>query len=180
MDFKNKKIKIVGQNIFLKNLSQINATNKYCNWLNDPEVNKYLETRSATITQLKKYIREKNKNPNCLFLGIFLKGNNKHIGNIKLEPIDLKNLKATLGILIGDKNYWGKGIGREAIRLLLDYASQKLNLKEINLGVISENKRAIAFFKKAGFKIHHIEKEQIQHNEKTFDKIIMVIKNEKK
>jgi len=178
INLKKKIVKIEGDKIFLKTLSEKDATKEYCSWLNDPEVNKYLETKSATIAELKKYIREKNNNPNCLFLGIFFKKNNKHIGNIKLEPMDFKNLKATLGILIGNKNYWGKGIGNEVMKLLIKYAFSKLNLKEINLGVISENKRAISLFKKVGFKINHIEKKSIQHDEKLFDKIVMVIKNE--
>lgn len=171
-----KKINIVGDRVFLNKLNQKNVTKEYCNWLNNPEVNKYLETRKTTIAELKKYIREKNTNPNCLFLGIFLKENNKHIGNIKLEPINFKNKKATLGILIGDKNYWGKEIGKEAMRLVLNYALEKLNLKELNLGVISENKRAIALFKKVGFKIDHIEKNSIRHGNKLFDKLVMSIK----
>jgi RimJ/RimL family protein N-acetyltransferase len=173
-----KKIKIEGRKIYLRTLSERNATKEYCSWLNDPEVNKYLETREATIAELKNYIREKNKNPNCLFLGIFFKKNNKHIGNIKLEPIDFKNRKATLGILIGDKNYWGKGIGKEATKLLINYAFQKLNLKEINLGVISANKRAISLYKKLGFKIYQVDKKSIQREGKFFDKILMSIKNE--
>lgn len=169
-------MRINGRKIYLKTLTEKNATEEYCRWLNDPEVNKYLETRRATISELKKYIEEKNRNPNCLFLGIFYKKNNKHIGNIKLEPIDVRNHRATLGILIGDKNYWGKGIGTEAIKLLIDYAFNKLNLKEINLGVISDNKRAIRVFKKIGFQIDRIEKKAVRHDEALFDKIIMSIK----
>lgn len=178
INLKKKIVKIKGEKIFLKTLNEKDATEEYCSWLNDPEVNKYLETRRSTITELKKYIREKNNNPNCLFLGIFLKENGKHIGNIKLEPIDFKNRRATVGILIGNKNYWGKKIGKEAMKLLIKYAFSKLNLKEVNLGVISKNKRAVSLFKKVGFKIDRVEKKAVQHDEKLFDKIVMLIKNE--
>jgi len=171
--------KLEGRKIYLKTLLAKNATEEYCNWLNDPEVNQYLETRKATISELGKYIKEKNENPNCLFLGIFFKENRKHIGNIKLEPIDFKNQKATISILIGEKDYWGRGIGTEAITLFVDYGFKNLNLKEINLGVISENKAAIKVYEKAGFKIIHIEKNAVRHGKKLFDKIIMSIKNEK-
>lgn len=153
--------KLEGRKIYLKTLLAKNATKEYCNWLNDPEVNQYLETKKATIAELKKYIEKKNRNPNCLFLGIFFKENQKHIGNIKLEPINFKERKATIGILIGDKNYWGKGIGTEAIKLFVNYAFQKLNLKEIKLGVILENKPAVALYKKVGFKVNRIEKKSL-------------------
>jgi len=125
-NLRNKKMKIEGRRIYLKTLTRKNATKEYCGWLNSPKVNQYLETRKATIAGLKKYIEEKNRNPNCLFLGIFFKENQKpcarnfvsvwgrHIGNIKLEPIDFEDRKATIGILIGNKDYWGRGIATEA------------------------------------------------------------------
>lgn len=174
----NKKVKIEGKNIFLKSLGKKNATKEYCSWLNNPAVNKYLETREATIAGIEKYIKDKNKNPNCLFLGIFFKENQKHIGTIKLEPVDFKNLKATLGLLIGDQDYWGKGIGKEATALLVDYGFNKLKLKEVNLGVISENKAAIRVYEKVGFKIEKINKKSVRHGKKLFDQIIMSIRNE--
>lgn len=166
----NKKIEIKGKIIYLKTLDKKNATKEYCSWLNDAEVNQYLETKEATIDEVKKYIKEKNQNPNCLFLGIFYRENEKHIGNIKLEPIDFKNYKATIGILIGEKDYWGKGIGTEAIELLVDYGFKDLKLREINLGVASQNKSAIRVYEKTGFKFDKIIKK---------NKIIMLIKNEK-
>ena len=158
---KNTKTKIEGNRIYLRKLNEDDATQRYCDWLNDPEVNKYIETKRTSISELKQYIEKKNENPNCLFLGIFLKNNNRHIGNIKLEPIDFKKRNATLGILIGDKDYWGMGIGTEATKLLVDYAFKNLNLKEINLGVISENKAAIRAYKKVGFQVDKIKDDGI-------------------
>ena len=180
INLENKSIKIEGNKIYLKDLDEKNATQEYCDWLNDSEVNKYLETKEATIYELKQYIHDKNNNPNCLFLGIFLKENNKHIGNIKLEPIEFNNKNATLGILIGDKKYWGRGIGTEATKLLVNYAFNTLDLKEVNLGVISDNKAAIEVYKNAGFKIDMINKKSTRYGNKYYDGVIMSIKNEKR
>lgn len=154
----DKKLKIDGKAICLSPLDESCATKEYCSWLNDPDVNKYLETKQATIAGIKKYIEEKNKNPNCLFLGIFSKKNQKHIGNVKLEPIDFKERKAIFGILIGDKSYWGKGIGTEATVLLVNYAFNNLKLKEIGLGVLLQNKFAIRVYEKVGFKLKKMNK----------------------
>lgn len=175
---KNEKMEIEGKRIYLKKLDEKNATQKYCGWLNDPEINKYLETREATVEDLRRYIKDKNENPNCLFLGIFFKENKKHIGNIKLEPIDFDNKKATLGILIGEKEYWGKGIGTEAVKLLVDWTFDNLRLEEVNLGVISENKAAIKVYTKAGFHIDRIEKRSIKHKGELHDKVIMSVRRE--
>ena len=175
-NLKNKKVKIKGRKIYLKTLKIENATKEYCAWLNSMEVNKYLETRKTTIARLKRYIQEKSENPNCLFLGVFFKANQKHIGNIKLEPIDFKDSKAIIGVLIGEKDYWGRGIGTEATTMLVDYGFKSLNLKEVNLGVISENKAAIRVYEKAGFKVIGMEKNAIKHGRKLFDKVLMSIK----
>ena len=166
---------IDGKRLYLRVLNVEDASQDYCDWLNDPGVNIFLETKKTTIVELKHYIKDKKENPNCLFLGIFLRDTNKHIGNIKLEPIDLENKEATLGILIGDKNYWGRSICTEAVKLLVNYAFNDLNMDRITLGVISENKAAIKCYTKAGFEIDRIEQRTIQHGEKSYDKVIMCI-----
>jgi len=177
MNLKNKKIRINGNRIYLRKLDEKDATQEYCDWLNDPEVNKYLETREATIKGLRQYIKDKNKDPNCLFLGIFLKENEKHIVNIKLEPVDFKNKKVIfLGMLIGDKKYWGKGIGTDATKLLVNWAFDNLKLEEIKLGVLSENTAAIKVYTKAGFQLDTIEKKSKKIGNKVY---ILSIKRRK-
>src|SRR3990167_7327418 len=99
---------ISGKNSYLRKLTQDDATQAYCDWLNDPEVNAYLETKQATIESIQKFIKEKNESPMALLLGIFWRETDLHIGNVKLEPI-INNL-ADIGILVGDKSYWGKGV----------------------------------------------------------------------
>ncbi len=172
----NKKFKIDGNRIYLRVLEVKDATQEYCYWLNDPEVNKYLETKGATTEELKEYINEKNKSSKCLFFGIFYRENDKHIGNLKLEPIDFDGKRATFGILVGDKKYWGMGIGIEATKLIVDWAFDILDLKEVNLGVIAENKAAVKTYEKVGFHIDNIEKSSIKSDNKFYDKITMSIK----
>lgn len=176
LKMKKIKIKIEGKRIFLRTLRGNDATKKYCGWLNDPQVTRYLATKRATIAGLKKYIQEKNESSNSLFFGIFLKQNRKHIGTVKLEPINFKESKATVGIMIGDKNYWGKGLAPETIKLLIDYAFQKLKLKEVNLGVISENKAAIRAYQKVGFKVDRINKKSVCYGDRVYDNLIMSVK----
>lgn len=167
---------IKGNRIYFRTLSENDASEEYCRWLNDPVVNQYLETREATIEDLKKYIQEKNEKDDCMFLGIFDKENGLHIGNLKLEPIE-KN-KANFSILIGNKDYWGKGIGTEATKMMVDYAFKVLKLEIVDLGVLSENKGAIKVYGKAGFKIKNIEKNKIKHGSKYYDKVVMELRKE--
>ncbi|MBI2625293.1 MAG: GNAT family N-acetyltransferase [Candidatus Nealsonbacteria bacterium] len=142
---------INGKRVYLKPLTAKQATKRYCSWINDPEVNRWLVVKSTTVEKLRKYIKEKNSDQNCLLLGIFLNENGKHIGNVKLEPIEFDKKKAMLGIMIGEKSCWGQGLGSEAVRLLSDFAFKELGLKEIYLGVDPENKRGIKFYERLGF-----------------------------
>ncbi len=150
----NKQEKIENQRIYLRVLTVNDASDKYCSWINDSEVNKYLVSKRITKEDLKIYIHEKYNQPDCLFFGIFLKENGEHIGNIKLEPIDFKKKIATLGMLIGVKNYWGKGYATETLKTLISYSFNILDLEEINLGLLKQNIGALKAYEKSGFKFY--------------------------
>ena len=147
--------------IYLRELTTEDATEKYLSWLNDPEVNRYLGlikdkaiTGKITLRDLYDFIQEKQKS-NCYFMGIFLKDTDEHIGNIKLESMIINGTKTYgLGILIGEKKYWNKGIGTEAVGKMLDYAFNGLEIPEVILAVKEGNKGAIRVYEKLGFKLY--------------------------
>jgi ribosomal-protein-alanine N-acetyltransferase len=139
------------ERLILEPLSLKHATQKYVNWLNDPEVYKYLETRGGqTIEKLKSYINHLTKNK-VLIWAIIDKVSNIHIGNIKIDPINEIHKFGEYGILIGDKEYWGKGFAREASEEVLNYFFKNNYLRKINLGVVEKNIEAINLYKKLGF-----------------------------
>jgi RimJ/RimL family protein N-acetyltransferase len=74
------------------------------------------------------------------------------IGLISLNKIDLRNGSAEMQLIIGESKEWGKGYGKEATRLLQDYAFNVLNMHRIHLRVPEYNKRAIACAKGSGFR----------------------------
>lgn len=175
---KKQMDKVVGEKIYLRPITMDDITERYCAWLNDPEVNKYLETRSSTMPELEEYVREKIENPDILFAGIFDKETGLHIGNVKLEPIDWKNKTTVFGIMIGDRNYWGKGLGTEATRLISNYALNELGMKEVELGVITDNIKATKAYERAGFKQVKYNQKSINHDGVLYDEIIMTKKKE--
>ncbi|MEZ4668643.1 MAG: GNAT family protein [Anaerolineae bacterium] len=73
------------------------------------------------------------------------------IGQCALFNFDEVAHTAELGITIGDKAYWGKGYGREAITLLLDYAFRLRNLRKVWLKVNGNNERGIGAYRACGF-----------------------------
>ena len=96
-DFSGVNLRLDGRRLFLRTLGEADALPQYAGWLNDPEVNRFLETKSATIESVRAYIIEKRDRPDALFLGIFL-NDGTWIGTIKLEPIDLQAGTATIAI----------------------------------------------------------------------------------
>src|SRR5688572_26546417 len=105
------------ERLAFRELNALDANERYYAWLNDPEINQYLENRyfPSTIESIREYINSINASKANLFCAIILKENNQHIGNIKLGPINWIHRYAEIGLLLGEKNCWGKGFATEAI-----------------------------------------------------------------
>lgn len=97
------------------------------------------------------------------------------IGSISLHNIDHLNRNAYIGIFIGGKENRGKGYGSEAVRLILDYGFQTMNLHSINLTVHADNYGGIRCYEKVGFREAGRLPEALFINGKYVDKIYMSI-----
>ena len=130
-----------GTKIYLRPLSLEDANGNYPNWLNDPIICKY-NSHGDTIYTMQMAIEYINKVTISTVSDVFAicdKATNLHIGNISLQNISKKNRSAEFAILIGEKDYIGKGIGQEAGKLLLRYAFDTLNLHRIYCGTSEDN-----------------------------------------
>lgn len=124
----------------------------YVKWLNNYKVYKYLESGgNYSIEKLENYLLDVEKK-NIYFWAITLKHNNKHIGNIKIDPINEKHNTAEYGIMIGDTNEWGKGYAKEATIKVLEECFNKIGIRKITLGYIESNTSAQRLYDKLGFK----------------------------
>lgn len=160
--------------LFLKRLTLNFLTENYLSWLNDSDVNKYLETKSGyTLKKLKEFLTNVERD-NIYFWAIIRKDNLQHIGNIKIDPINESHKTGEYGILIGDKASWGHGYGSEASLKILDYCfSEKLNLRKVTLGVVSDNKAALSLYQKLGFVQEGLYKKHVFHDNKWCDVVRM-------
>ena len=80
-----------------------------------------------------------------------IEANGKYIGGCGLFHFDQMAQTCELGIGIGDREYWGKGYGRDAVRVLVDYAFRLRNMHKVWLTVNGNNERAIHSYRAAGF-----------------------------
>ncbi|ATH06702.1 hypothetical protein BIY24_01730 [Halobacteriovorax marinus] len=76
-----------------------------------------------------------------------------YIGNAYLTSIDQINRSSIFSIFIGDKNFWGRGIGSEVTHKVLSHAFDDLNLHRVCLYVLGSNLRARSMYEKIGFKL---------------------------
>ena len=95
------------------------------------------------------------------------------IGQISLFGIN-KNRCATLGVVVG-KEYWGNGLGTEAVRLMIRYGFAEMGLHRIQLGVYGYNDRAIRAYARAGFKEEGRRSQSAYHGGRWHDEVLMAI-----
>ncbi len=77
------------------------------------------------------------------------------IGYVTLHP-DWIQGDAWIGITIGERDYWGKGFGADAMRLIMQYGFLELNLRRMTLALHSYNERALKSYQKVGFKLEGV------------------------
>lgn len=141
-----------GQKIKLRMVELSDCNQNYLDWLNDKEVNQYLETRwsEQSIDSIKDFVNSiRESSHSYLFAIIF---NNKHIGNIKIGPIHPIYKHADISYFIGDKSSWGKGNAAEAISLVVKFAFEVLNLNKLQAGAFEQNIGSQKALLKSGFK----------------------------
>ncbi len=141
--------KLVGERCYLSPINAEDAAT-YVAWLNDLEVTRMLTLASINVSMLsEKEALERLQRQHVY--GIVTLENDRLIGNCGLHDIDHIDRTAEIGIFIGDKAYWGQRYGREAMRLLLGFGFDYLNLRNVMLRVFAFNGRAVASYRSLGF-----------------------------
>jgi RimJ/RimL family protein N-acetyltransferase len=132
-------------------LDDVIVSQDYVDWLNDPEVTHYLEGNFGdwSIWKLQAYVDQAHKD--SIFKGIYADG--VYVGNIKAGPVKWRHKHADIGIMIGNTEYWGLGIGKRAISLMVEECKAR-GLHCLTAGIIAGNKRSMRAFVVSGF--HYI------------------------
>jgi RimJ/RimL family protein N-acetyltransferase len=147
------KAELTSERFIIKSLSpEIDELKGYLSWMRNKNANPYIQgiNENFSSQDLADYISEKNDSTSALLLGIFVKPEDAHIGNVKLEPI-IPRKSAAIGILIGEESWRGKGAGFEVITRVLEFCFTDLELELIELGVNKKNLKAINLYTRLGF-----------------------------
>jgi RimJ/RimL family protein N-acetyltransferase len=115
-------------------------------WSEDPDYMRSLDTDYARPRPEREFGPEaysQAAGPNSVEFRLRTLEDDRLIGFVALHTIEWNNRAASLAIGIGEAAYRGKGYGTEALRLILRYAFDELNLERVGLDVIANNEAAI-------------------------------------
>jgi len=167
--------RLYGENVHLRQveLTDVNAT--YVGWLNDSEVNQFLESRfeQNTLQTVRNFIEQVIESNDTVMFAIVLSKHDRHIGNIKIGPINRIHGFADVGLLIGDKDSWGRGFATEAISLITGFGFGTLGLNRITASCYGNNLGSTRAFQKVGYRIDGRRPNQFLCNGKYEDQIML-------
>lgn len=145
--------------------------------INDKELKKYLVNAvplPTTLWQEEEWVKSQKSSKNGEYnFAIEDIETGKYIGGCGIQSVNWLVRTATVGIMIGDKNYWGKGYGTDAMKVLMKFIFDDMNIRKIKLGTFSFNERAIKCYKKCGFIVEGVLKDEIFKEGKYYDEILM-------
>ena len=150
----DKDLCLESERLILQPLEESDVGKHYVNWLNDTNINAFLETRwsEQNAETIKSFVIQQNADASSLLLGIKLRETGEHIGNIKLGPINLFHLCGDVSYFIGDRSSWGKGYATEAIQTIVDCGFRRMGLHRIQAGCYEANIGSAKALTKVGFK----------------------------
>lgn len=129
-------------------------------WANDRELARFagMNPSPRSVLEIERWFEGVANNPEIRIFSIKT-AEGDYLGNIELRELDLRCGCAEIGILLGERAWWGRGCGTEALRLLLAFAFQDLRLHRLSARVLESNPRALHCFEKCGFLREGIERE---------------------
>ncbi|MBP7691027.1 MAG: GNAT family N-acetyltransferase [Anaerolineales bacterium] len=149
---------ILGKRIRLRPVEKDDLP-RFVKWLADAETRSYLEMHLPLSQVQEERWFERNLNAGSeQTWSIDLQppdavGPWVHIGSCGYHALDMRNRVGEAGILVGARDYWGKGFGTDALQTLVAWGFYTLNLNRVQLRVFADNERAIRSYQKVGFQI---------------------------
>ncbi|TCS96794.1 GNAT family N-acetyltransferase [Hazenella coriacea] len=125
-----------------------------------------------TKKQLEKWLENAQNNPHGVLLAIRLLQDDRCIGFLEIDGILWPHQVGWLSIAIGDQDDRGKGFGKEAMILALQYAFSELNLYRIQLTVFSYNRPAIRLYERLGFRKEGVFRQFLQRDGERYDMVL--------
>jgi RimJ/RimL family protein N-acetyltransferase len=170
-----KRKSLVGERVFLRPFEKKDLT-YIQRWSNDAELRKLIgEVAPMSRADTDKWYRELLADKDRVWFAIVLKKDGRMIGEAGLLRMFRPWRSTDMTIIIGERDAWGKGYGKEVGHLLLSYAFEHLGFHRVSIGVVGFNKNALRFWKSLGFRNEGVERDAHFYDNKYADSIVMSI-----
>lgn len=166
--------------IYLRPIT-LEDTEMVLRWRNSDAVKQYFIYREdITVADHLSWMETKVKTGKvCQFI-IYFKETDMPIGSVYLQSIDHVHKNAEYGIFIGETDALGKGCGKDAAKLAIEYAFEVLDLHKVYLRVLDNNKRAIRSYENAGFEVEGVMRDEVFVGGKFYDVVRMAVLRKEK
>ena len=149
---------LTGRTVVLRPFTLEMISERYLAWLTDPVVNHYSRRRNMppeTAANAIAYLESRGPEEKVFAI---IHQDLGHVGNTSYGPIDRINDRSTIGIMIGEPEAWGRGIGSEALYLLTRHLFEDLGVHRVEAG--SANPAFARLAQKVGWSIEGIARER--------------------
>ena len=148
-------LEIRGEKVILREFSRDHLDDvRYVDWLRDPEVTKTIYRMEYLLPleaeKIRDYARTLMESKTDGFFAIHTL-EDEFIGTLRIGHVDWRAGVADIGILIGDKDYWGKGMAKDAVGAACEYAFSFLSLRKLTGGTAADNLAMCRCFERLGF-----------------------------
>jgi len=153
----------------------------FSQWSADSEYSRLLDwdpARQHSVKNSQKWFEKHAENDNLYIFAVRTLKGDQIIGEIGLDGIQWTHGDCFVGIGLGDREYWGKGYGTDAMKVILRYAFLELNLERVSLDVFEYNPRGMRSYEKVGFSIEGRQRGMILREGRRWDVIYMGILKE--
>ena len=149
-----------GNLVTLESFALSDITNEYVSWLNDPEVVRYSNQRFRchTAKTCEEYLQSFQHSPN-LFFAVRLRANGKTVGTATAY-ISVPHGTADIGLLIGNREHWGKGVGLDAWKTLMDCLLKRSSIRKVTGGTLRANVGMVRIMERAGMELEAVRSKQ--------------------
>lgn len=136
----------------------------YLKWLRDYDVIKTINRLDyivpVSFEEVKKYCDAVMSSKTDIFMALYYKPEDVFVGTVRISSINWHTRTADIGILIGDKTKWGKGIATDAVSTVGEYLFNVLGMRKLTAGTMGVNKGMIKVFGKLGFQQEGVFRKQ--------------------
>jgi RimJ/RimL family protein N-acetyltransferase len=168
--------RFIGEGVELRRHDRTNYP-LYASWYGDEEVWRLTSWEQEPMPRgaVERLFEDREKSSRDDSFAIHREGEEKPLGVISLMSISEANASADLSVIVGDKEDREKGLGTEAIRVILRYAFEDLGLDRVGLSVFDFNEPAISAYEKLGFKREGQLRQAVQRDGRSHEAIFMRI-----